>query len=68
MNYTVDLFPKASRELIEAREWYESKQPGLGKRFDHEVYRKISLIESNPLHYPLKNGFHEAVISVFNCL
>ncbi len=65
MNYTVDFFPKASRELIEAREWYEKKQPGLGKRFDHEINSKFALIESNPLHYPLKNGFHEAVIEAF---
>ncbi|WP_299584574.1 type II toxin-antitoxin system RelE/ParE family toxin [Mucilaginibacter sp.] len=65
MSYAVDLFLKARKELFETREWYEEKQPGLGKRFEDEVFRKIYLIQNNPLHYPSKNGFREIRIDVF---
>jgi len=65
MNYSVDFFVKARLELFEARLWYENQEQGLGKRFKEEVFRKIDLIQNNPLHYPLKNGLHEAITDVF---
>ncbi|MCR8559246.1 type II toxin-antitoxin system RelE/ParE family toxin [Mucilaginibacter sp. BJC16-A38] len=65
MSYTVDLSFRARRELVESRNWYEEKQPGLGRRFVHEVFAKVHLIENNPEHYPRKKGFHEAKIDVF---
>jgi plasmid stabilization system protein ParE len=65
MSYSVDFFRKARLELFEARVYYEERVPGLGKRFKEEVFRKIDLIKSNPLHYPLKNGFHEAQTDTF---
>jgi hypothetical protein len=54
MNYTVDLLFKARQEIFEGWKWYEEQQAGLGDRFEDEVFRKIALIEANPLHYPLK--------------
>jgi plasmid stabilization system protein ParE len=65
MNYAVDLSLKARLELFETRLWYEERQKGLGKRFREDVFRKIDLIQSNPLHYPLKNGLREAETDVF---
>jgi plasmid stabilization system protein ParE len=65
VNYIVELFPKARLELLEARLWYEEQQQGLGKRFKEEVFRKIDLIQNNPLHYPLKKGLREAQTEVF---
>ena len=65
MSYTVDLSLKARLELFEARLWYEEQQQGLGKRLKDDVFRKIDLIQNNPLHYPLKNGLREAETDVF---
>ena len=51
--------PKAQKEILEAWEWYEDQQPGLGDRFKAEVRNKIELVLKNPLHYPLKGKCHE---------
>lgn len=65
MIYTVDLVDKARRELVEAREWYEKKQSGLGIKFEQAFLDKVGLICNNPIHYPIKKGFHEARIDDF---
>ena len=52
--------PKAQLEILEAWEWYENKQDGLGDRFIKEVRRKIKYVQNNPLHYPLKGNYREA--------
>lgn len=41
MNYSFLLLPKAQSEILEAWEWYEDKQPGLGDRFKNGVKRAI---------------------------
>jgi hypothetical protein len=50
MGYTVEMSPKAEKELTDASEWYEDDQLGLGEKFEKEVFRKIGLIAANPLH------------------
>ena len=65
MTYTVDLLFKARQEIFEAWKWYEEQQPGLGDRFEDEIFRKIDLIAINPLHYPLKKRMHEATTDIF---
>ena len=57
--------PKAQKEIIDAWEWYEDKQQGLGDRFLKEVHNKIKSIAANPLHYPLKGKYREAQINIF---
>lgn len=57
--------PKAQLEILDAWEWYEDKQTGLGDRFKNEVARAVQLILKNPLHYPLKGKFREIKIDVF---
>ena len=57
--------PKAQKEILDAWEWYEDEQPGLGDRFKDEVRKKIESILKNPLHYPLKGKYHEAQTEVF---
>jgi len=52
MTYTIEMSPKAEKELYKAWAWYEEEQPGLGDRLKKEFFRKIGLIQSNPLHYP----------------
>lgn len=65
MNYNVDLLFKARQEIFDGWKWYEEEQPGLGDRFEDEVFRKIDLIAANPLHYPLKKGTREVVTDKF---
>jgi hypothetical protein len=45
MAYTVEMSPKAEKELYKAWAWYEEEQPGLGRRFQNEFFRKIGLIK-----------------------
>jgi len=59
MTYTVDLLFKARHEIFEGWKWYEEQQAGLGDHFEDEVFKKIALIEANPLHYPLKKKMRE---------
>jgi len=65
MTDTFLLSPKAQKEILEAWEWYEERQLGLGDTFQREVYRKLNFIVRNPLHYPLKGKYREAIIDVF---
>ena len=46
---TVEFMEEAEQELIEAACWYESKQPGLGRRFKLEVEAVAGGIAQNPL-------------------
>ncbi|HTH83229.1 MAG TPA: type II toxin-antitoxin system RelE/ParE family toxin [Mucilaginibacter sp.] len=59
MSYVIELSPKAEKELVETFNWYENEQLGLGEKFEIEFFRKISLIEANPLQYPVKKKMHE---------
>lgn len=65
MNYKVDLLFKARQEIFEGWKWYEKQETGLGYRFEDEVFKKIALIEKNPLHYPFKKKAREALIDNF---
>jgi plasmid stabilization system protein ParE len=58
--YSIEISPKAKKELMDASEWYDEDQIGLGEKFEREVLRKIKLIVSNPLQYPLKKKMREA--------
>ena len=66
MNFTPLFLPRARNELIEAWEWYEDKQTGLGDKFKKEVFAVIDHITAYPAHYPLKKKpYREALIDVF---
>jgi len=43
--------PEAEDEVLEARAWYETRRPGLGKEFAQAVDEIISRIVDNPLAY-----------------
>lgn len=47
--FKVVILPLAKKDIHEAAKWYQTKQPGLGKRFTGEVRSKVSFIERNPL-------------------
>lgn len=43
--------PEAEDEVLEAREWYETRRSGLGTEFAQAVDEIISRIVENPLSY-----------------
>jgi len=43
----------AHQELVEAYEWYESEQEGLGKEFSREIYVVLEELAEHPLRYPI---------------
>lgn len=47
--FKVVILPQAKNDIHEAAQWYQTKQPGLGKRFISEVRSKVSFIERNPM-------------------
>lgn len=48
--------PQAEADLVEARNWYEERQPGLGARFAALVESTIEQIAETPLAYPRVRG------------
>jgi toxin ParE1/3/4 len=43
----------AKRELAEAAEWYESRQPGLSDRLFDEIDSVLALVQRHPRAFPL---------------
>jgi plasmid stabilization system protein ParE len=43
--------PEAEDEVLEAREWYETRRSGLGKEFAQAVDEIVNRIVENPLVY-----------------
>jgi len=43
--------PEAEDEVLEAREWYEARRPGLGKEFAQAVDEVLDRIVKNPRAY-----------------
>jgi len=44
--------PEAARDLADAADWYEERQPGLGHRFLDEVAAAFSAIAEAPSMFP----------------
>jgi plasmid stabilization system protein ParE len=50
----------------EARNWYESRQPGLGERFVDKLTQAANLISEFPYAAPeVHKGIRKALVSVF---
>lgn len=45
----IEFLEEAELELFEAATWYESKEPGLGKRFRNEVAHVLARILEDPM-------------------
>jgi plasmid stabilization system protein ParE len=57
---------RAQKEIIEAWEWYEERQQGLGDRFIKELTDRIRLVEQNPDRYPTRyKSYKETPVPVF---
>lgn len=53
MSYQVTIRPRAYRDLCEARDWYESRQSGLGGEFIKEVNSCMVHLSHRPEISPL---------------
>lgn len=49
---------KAQEDLDDAYQWYEEKEPGLGKEFIRSVGAKIAEIKRYPLHHLVLQNNH----------
>jgi plasmid stabilization system protein ParE len=66
VRYHIEFLVKARLELLQAWNWYEDRQPGLGSRFKDAVYEGLYSISLNPEQYPEKiKHYRETVIDVF---
>jgi plasmid stabilization system protein ParE len=66
MSYSAVFLPKAQQELLEAWEWYEDRQTGLGDRFKVQLFAKVNTILNNPEYYECKQKlYREAKLDVF---
>ena len=67
MPYSHRLYPLAYKDIIDAYEWYENRQQGLGDRFATAVEKKIKAITDSPLTNGRKGNidFREALIKTF---
>lgn len=66
MSYISAFSTRAQKEIAEAWEWYEDRQPGLGDRFTSEVKKRIKEIEQNPKRYAEKiSPYRETRTKVF---
>ncbi|HEK21049.1 type II toxin-antitoxin system RelE/ParE family toxin [Mucilaginibacter sp.] len=65
MTYLIQFSDKAQYELFDGWAWYEKQQIGLGDKFENEVYKKISFVQSNPLIYEKQGNFRQANTEIF---
>ncbi|MBK8394128.1 MAG: type II toxin-antitoxin system RelE/ParE family toxin [Leptospiraceae bacterium] len=60
------LKPEAKNDLVEAVEWYERNQKGVGFRLYDEVYDKIEVLSKKPnSHSTFYKEFRKASLKVF---
>ena len=58
--------PAANQDLVEAVEWYESRQPGLGARFFEDLDHLLSRVEESPDQFPVVyRDTHRALLRRF---
>ena len=59
MNWTVVARPQAKNDVLEAADWYDRQQAGLGDEFIEEVVNVFDALALNPLQYcrrhPIQN-------------
>ena len=58
--------PEAEGELLEVRQWYESRRPGLGRVFAEAIEAVVGRIAASPLDFPAVHvEVRRAVLSRF---
>ncbi len=57
----IEFLDEAELEFFEAATWYESKEPGLGKRFRKEVAHVLDKILDDPILWRERSGGYRRV-------
>ncbi len=66
MSFHLIFHPEADKEYLQAYQWYEQEQKGLGERFEKMVEKRLLQIADNPEHYGIsKTPYREASTDVF---
>lgn len=66
MKYILDIKISAEKGIIEAYDYYESKQLGLGVRFMDYVETHIDMIKENPLLFQKKHkDFRQVIVKPY---
>ena len=66
MNYQLVFHPEADREYMQAYQWYEKEQKGLGERFERMIGLHIQQIAAGPENYHYsKAPYREVSTDVF---
>jgi len=66
MNFEIALSEKAQQEILQATQWYEEKQQGLGLRFSTILFSQLDKISHNPNAYTERRKNHrEAKVPQF---
>ena len=55
MSYRLNARPEVSTDILEAADWYESKQHGLGADLIREVRQTVRSLRVNPLLYRIRH-------------
>lgn len=54
MSYKVEIKEEALQDVLEASQWYESKQKGLGERFVENTWSNLKYLTLYPLSHQCK--------------
>lgn len=66
MSLSLDFHPAVRGETDNAYNWYEQRQPGLGRDFLDEVERVLAEITANPARFGFANAdIREGLLSRF---
>ncbi len=65
--FEIILLAQAEDEMAEAYDWYKEQLSGLGNRFYKETNHHLTLIEKNPLWFPIRyaEGLRELPVKKF---
>ena len=67
MMYRMRITDGAWTEMLDAKQWYESQQSGVGERFENAIIRTFALVLERPMMYPFDDEFdaRRAVVKDF---
>ena len=66
MTLPVVFRPQAERELLDAEQWYEDRNPGLGLQFRAAVDQTVASVSTRPLSFPIvETDKRRALVSRF---
>lgn len=54
MAFSIKFQSKAEKEYLDAFDWYEEQQEGLGKRFESSIEKQLLRVIASPENYPIK--------------